>query len=269
MVEPTVTNLVESREQIKISAFDYESGEIISVHKHRRGQLIHAISGVMEVVVGNRLWRIPPQRAVWIAPGVLHEMHALAAVQLRTAFVPPGLIDERFGTDTKVISVSPLLRELLLRSVAPRADQVALHAQILALLKAELGSLLEESDSLTTYSVPLPRLGDKRVAKICKALLADPGNRISLDEWALEIGASPRTLARLFHAEFGMSFVNWRQQVRVVAALNDLDQGTTVTVVAGELGYETPTAFSNMFRKVTGRLPSHHRAGHPFVKRRR
>ncbi|HWU63692.1 MAG TPA: helix-turn-helix transcriptional regulator [Ensifer sp.] len=262
-----MTKPATSFEQIKISAFDYESGQTISLHKHRRGQLIHAITGVMEVVVGDRLWRIPPQRAVWIAPDVLHEMRALAPVELRTAYVPPHLIDERFGTETKVISVSPLLRELLLRSVASQPEQEALNAQILALFKAELAFLLQESDSLTSYSVPLPRLGDKRVAKICQALLADPGNRMSLDDWSHEIGASPRTVARLFQSEFGMSFLNWRQQVRVVAALNHLDQGIPVTVVAGELGYETPTAFSNMFRKVTGEVPSDRRARKPLAKR--
>ena len=240
-------------ERITVSAFDYVSGESISLHSHRRGQLIHAISGVMEIVAEDRLWRIPPQRAVWIAPNVPHQMRALAAVELRTAYIPPDLVDQRFGTGTQVITVSPLLRELVLRSVQPEARDSALHTQMLELLKAELEFLLEKSS--TDYSVPLPRNKDRRLEKICQALLNDPGNRLSLEDWAAEIGASVRTLARLFQSEFGMTFLNWRQNVRVVAALNMLEQGQPVTTIAGDLGYETPTAFTNMFRKVTGKLP--------------
>ncbi|MNN75394.1 HTH-type transcriptional repressor of iron proteins A [compost metagenome] len=86
--------------------------------------------------------------------------------------------------------------------------------------------------------------------------MQNPGHPYGLEDWAQKVFTSKRTLARRFQSEFGMSFVNWRQQVRVAAALTRLDQGEPVTVIATDLGYETPAAFSLMFRKLTGLTPS-------------
>jgi AraC-like DNA-binding protein len=102
--------------------------------------------------------------------------------------------------------------------------------------------------------LPLPK--DKRLCRLHDALIKNPGDNCSLEGWAKIVGASSRTLARLFLEEYGTSFINWRQQVRVLAALPMLGAGDQVINVAMELGYETPSAFTAMFRRVTGVLPS-------------
>ena len=78
----------------------------------------------------------------------------------------------------------------------------------------------------------------------------------SLDDWANIVGTSVRTLARLFRKEFGVTFILWRQQVRMMAALPRLASGESVTSIATDLGYESPGAFTQVFRRLMGAVPS-------------
>ncbi|MHA6848820.1 helix-turn-helix domain-containing protein [Ralstonia syzygii] len=82
-----------------------------------------------------------------------------------------------------------------------------------------------------------------------------PADERSLHDWANAVGASSRTLVRLFQAAFGLSFRDWRQQMRLLAAIPLLAAGTPITKVAGDAGYDTPSAFSLMFRRVMGMTP--------------
>ncbi|MNF93555.1 HTH-type transcriptional repressor of iron proteins A [compost metagenome] len=243
---------------VTITAITYAPGETSETHCHRRGQLVYAVSGVMEVNAHNRQWRVPPQRAVWIPPRTAHSMVAHGAVELRTLYTPPEMVADRFTKSPLMIAVSPLLRELVLRGVDEQATLPAqeVKRRIVSLAISELELLLEESLHSPGYNLPLPSGNDKRLAQICGAIMQNPGHPYGLEDWAQKVFTSKRTLARRFQSEFGMSFVNWRQQVRVAAALTRLDQGEPVTVIATDLGYETPAAFSLMFRKLTGLTPS-------------
>jgi AraC-like DNA-binding protein len=90
-------------------------------------------------------------------------------------------------------------------------------------------------------------------------LLEQPGDPRTLDEWAPSTNASPRTLARLFVAETGLTFGAWRQQARVLEAMGRLGGGQAVTDVALDLGYDSVSAFSAMFRRAAGVSPSAYR----------
>ena len=51
---------------------------------------------------------------------------------------------------------------------------------------------------------PDPRVAlptDKRLMTLCESLIADPGSVLTLKEWAKRVGASERTLARLFEQD--------------------------------------------------------------------
>jgi AraC-like DNA-binding protein len=105
-------------------------------------------------------------------------------------------------------------------------------------------------------SVPLPPAEEREVAQTCDALLRDPGSKRSLDAWAARAGLSGRTLERRFKGATGMSFGRWRQQARLLEAVARLAGGAPVTRVALDLGYDSPSAFSAMFRKILGTAPS-------------
>ena len=53
---------------------DYAHGQVLPLHRHRRAQLLYGATGVMQVSTADGNWVVPPQRAVWIPPGVDHEV---------------------------------------------------------------------------------------------------------------------------------------------------------------------------------------------------
>lgn len=247
-------------QDVKMTAVSFVNGHTTPIHSHCRGQLVYAVSGVMEVTVGSKQWRVPPQRGVWIPPGLPHAMLAHGPVELRSVYIAPDLLSLQFANANVpiMIAISPLLRELILRTIENEQScrPIELHDQIVDLAVSELELLLKESAGMPEYILPLPSGSDKRITKICDTILKNPGHPYGLEDWANKVCTSKSTLARRFRAEFGMSFLTWRQQVRVASALSRLDQGVPVTVIASDLGYETPAAFSLMFRKLTGLTPS-------------
>jgi AraC-like DNA-binding protein len=101
--------------------------------------------------------------------------------------------------------------------------------------------------------VNLPQ--DKRLRSLCEAVLADPTRYATLQDWAQDSGASPRTVARLFQQELDCSFTQWRQQVVLTKAVAMAAHKHSIQHIAATLGYG-PSAFSAMVRKTMGMSPS-------------
>ena len=207
-------------------ANDYPDGHVIQRHRHRRAQLVYAARGVMTVKAEAGAWVVPPQRAVWMPPGMAHEVHCAGELAMRSLFIAPEAAAD-IGSACRVVNVTPLLRELILRAV----DLPGLYAEdgpegrLIALI-------LDEVRHLETAPLHLPLPRDARLASIAEALLADPADRRGLDDWAAELGLSPRTLARHFQREIGMGFAAWRQQARLLQAVARLAEGESVTTLA-------------------------------------
>lgn len=147
--------------------------------------------------------------------------------------------------------VSPLWRELIVRAAGLPLlyDERGREGRLMAVL-------LDELEWSREQPLALPDPADRRLGRICQALLENPVGPRGLEEWARYVGASSRTLARLFLSELGVTFVHWRHQVRLAAALPRLAAGEAVARIAVDLGYQTPSAFSAMFRRLTGSTPS-------------
>lgn len=236
-------------------AKDFADGHHIAPHSHERAQLIFAAEGAMLVSTREGTWAVPPQRAVWMPAGVTHEIRMAGAVAMRTLYVR-GDASPRLPAQVRVLAVSPLLRELILRAceLPVRYDEKGPHGRLMTLILDEIAALPS-----IALDLPLPR--DSRLARICRALRADPGDRRTLPDWAREAGASPRTLARLFLKETGLPFAGWRQQARLLAAMALLAAGQPITRIAVDLGYDSPSAFTAMFRRSLGAPPSHYFRG--------
>lgn len=242
--------LEESPQAIVAYARDYPTGYLINRHSHERAQLIHASSGIMRVDTPNGIWVVPPMRAIWVPPLVPHEIRANSMVRMRTLFFRPGARGD-LPNDCCVVEVSPLLRELILRMVALSEAEPRLPPSV-HLIELILGEI-REIGALPLH-IPMPE--DSRVRRICQGILQDPSDGRTSAEWGVSVGASSRTLERLFQRETGISFGSWRRQARLLAAMTQLAAGRPVANVASDLGYDSPSAFTAMFKRVLGHPPS-------------
>lgn len=231
-------------------ADDFAPGFVIPAHTHDASQLIHAAAGVMTVETEHGIWVVPPERAVWVPAFIAHSIRMTGAVELRTLYLTPALAPIE-GTACCVVQVSPLLRAAILRAVdfaQPYGDKGP-EARVVAVI-------LDEISAATTAPLHLPMPTDPRARRLATAFREQPGDRRKLAEWARLAGASERTLERLFRDELGMSFGAWRQQARLLRALEVLAAGESVVTAALEVGFETPSAFIAMFRRAMGTTPA-------------
>jgi AraC-like DNA-binding protein/quercetin dioxygenase-like cupin family protein len=232
---------------VRLVARDLEASELLAAHAHPWGQVTYALDGVVRVTVANSTWIVPPMRAIWIPANVAHEVATLGRARLRTLFVHAGVrLFE--GGQCEVLDVSTLLRELIVALSQVNAGEP--RERMLSAL------LLDELARSTTLSIRVALPSDKRLKALCESLIANPASPLTLDDWAQRAGASGRTLARLFERDLGMSFGQWRQQVRLAHAAPLITRGLPLSLVAAELGYASQSAFSAMFKKTFGQSPS-------------
>jgi len=235
-------------------AYDHQDGEEILPHCHTQAQLIHSISGVMLVGAAQKHWVVPPGHALWVPPGTEHQIRMFGSVRMRTLFMPASNWPWG-GRECQLIAATPLLRELLVAASALQADdrnerrRRCLH---------EL--LLVEMDAAQTVGIHLAMPRDPRLLRLCNAVISAPADETGMEGWSQRLNMSSRTLARLFQRELGMNFGDWRTRVRMVLSLQRLIAGASVLEVALEHGYQSPSAFSQTFKRVLGQLPSEYRA---------
>jgi AraC-like DNA-binding protein len=227
-------------------AASYAGGTRTGRHSHGRTQLVFAAAGVVTVETAQGSWTVPPQRAVWVPGGLVHELAMHGRVELRSLYFLPTL--PGVPSQPVVLSVTPLARELILRlmELPPVPD---------AGWRRLIETLLEELEGVESAVLHLPLPADRRARRVAEALLAEPGDGRRLEDWAVRVGAAPRTLLRHFRRDTGLGFAAWRQQARFISALPRLAAGEPVTAVALDLGYDSPSAFVAAFRKAFGTTP--------------
>jgi AraC-like DNA-binding protein len=235
---------------VRSLAATYFDGFHIEPHRHGWGQLIYAVSGVMSVRAGGTLWIVPPARAVWVPAGAEHEIRALGDFAMRTVYFTPAMAGS-LPRECCVLQVSPLLRELLLAIVTEQlideGDSAGMRLGAVAI------DCIAAARTLP-LRLPLPR--DPRAVRIAERLRADPSCGHELPHLAREAGASARTVQRLFLAETGLRFSEWRLRLRLLHGASLLGAGISVTEAGLEAGYAGTSAFSAAFRKHFGFTPS-------------
>lgn len=231
-------------------AADYPNATSTGEHTHERAQLLYAIEGVMIIRSAAGYWVVPPTRAVWLVPGVSHEVRMCGDVKMRTVFVAPGAAPD-LPSSSSVLAVGPLLRELILAATSVPFDYVlgSRDDRVMQLL-------LDELQIISILPLHLPMPGDPRLRRICEALTEAPEQEFCAAEWGRAVGVTARTVQRLFRRETGLTFGQWRQQARLLFALERLARGDRIIDVALDSGYASQSAFAAMFRRHFGVSPS-------------
>jgi AraC-like DNA-binding protein len=242
---------------VRSSASDLAPGQRIGEHAHGWHQLIHAASGVLMVWTERGSWVVPSSWAVWVPAGVRHRIRAAAPSAFRTVYVAPGCFPD-MPEACAAITVSPLMRELVLRVIAlgmlDGRDPVEAAAAIL---------LIDEVRASPVPPFGLPEPASDATRRVVERLFAG-GRDAGLATLAREAGMSPRTLERRFLAETGMSLGRWRRRGSMLAAVERLAGGASVKQAAAAAGYATPSAFVAAFRAEFGETPGRY-FGHDKV----
>lgn len=249
--DPNVDDLDDLPQPVVSFGQDLAKGQVLPFHSHRRTQLVYASQGVMAVNTHSASYVIPPQRAVWVPGGIEHRIEARNIVKMRTLYIAPSETGD-LPRDVCVLQITPLLRELIVEAVAAGIDY-APHSPLARIMSVILDQIRTQP-IVPSLGLPLPT--DPRLLRIVQALIDNPADPRELAVWASEVGASIRTLVRLFPAQTGMTFREWRQQRRLLRALELLATGVSVTNIALEIGYENTSAFIAMFRRCLGTTPT-------------
>jgi AraC-like DNA-binding protein len=248
---PDAGNLLRGADDPVIGRLSWhERGISGRTHSHPRAQLVQALAAPAEIRCAGRVWAIGPGEAVWLPGGLEHSVSARQAQLFHSVYIRPDLA-RGLPDYSAVVSVDHFVSGLIerLTQTPHLARDAQLYAHLAPLLLHELVRLLQGDPDL-----PLPL--DLRARRICQSLLANPGDRRTLADWAIQTGASRRLLERLFRAETGIGFIEWRQACRVRAATPLLLAGQPVQQVAWKMGYDSPSAFTAMYRRATGITPA-------------
>ena len=234
-------------------------------HRHEWPQLTFSLNGVCRLSTDAGTFTVPPSRAVWVPAGLAHSITVVEDADLHTLYLHNSIApDAEVWGRCVVVEVTELMRALVLAldtapDDSPRSE--AEQARVLArerLVQPLLSDELQQAPQIR-MGVPLPASdgGDKRLRALCEAVLRQPEERSTLADWAAAVGASERTMARLFRDQLGMSYQQWRQQATLAHALPLLARGHPVRRVALDCGYASESAFSAMFRAAMGQPPRH------------
>lgn len=219
-------------------------------HSHLRGQLICIESGLVHARTRNGSWLLPPRRAGWMPPGVEHTVSISGDLSGWGVFIVPEVCTQ-LPAEPCVLGTSELMVALV-----RRASQWAEQASLQPPQERVMAVLLDELRLARREPLHLSMPSDRRLRRVTQALLAQPEDNRSQQQWAEWAGLSTRSLSRLFRAETALSFAQWRQQARLSRALEQLAEGEPVASVADRLGYASPSAFIAMFRRCFGQSPT-------------
>lgn len=219
------------------------------LHRHDEAQLLLVVRGMATFDVGKSRWLVSPQSAIWIPAGVEHCMSSTGEVELHCLYLKCSFLDLPFS-GTRALNVPPLMRELIfeMSNLPERINVNGPHARLTRALIDQLART-----PVGPRQVAMPE--HPKLRGVADALIVDPSDRRTVSEWAKAIGMSERTFQRSFLQETGMSFGVWRRQVHILLALQRLGEGDSVQTVAYFLGYDSPSAFTEMFRKTLGKPP--------------
>ncbi|MEU8608026.1 AraC family transcriptional regulator [Actinoplanes sp. NPDC048791] len=249
---PETRQPVALLEDIPRGAGRLPHGFQMDLHSHGQGQLVYAATGALATTTERGTWVAPANRVTWTPPGFQHAHRFYGETDVRLVAIPVDLCGE-LVTHPSVFAVSPVLREVLLALTDRPETRPGAYERLRAVAIDELVDTPEQS-------LHLPEPADDRLRAVTDRLHVDPGHNATLAELGRAVGASERTLSRLFHAQLGMSFHRWRTILRIHHGLIHLTGGRSVTETATICGWSNPTSFIEAFTEVIGQTPGRYQA---------
>jgi len=236
----------------------WRSGGTSETTSHPRGHLVYAARGVLSVRTERGTSIVPANRVGWTPAGFTHQHRAHGETEMRILFLPAAVARLMPGQPA-VFAVSDLAREALLALTGPRNYEEAAAGWDRAARSRLRRVLVDELRAAPEQPLQLPEPRDDRLRAVAQLLYDDPADNRSVAELGRAAGASGRTLSRLLHDELGLTFYQWRTQLRVYHALVLLADGHDATQVAYACGWANPSSFIAAFTAIIGTTPGRYR----------
>ncbi len=251
--------------QLRAASVGFSSGYRWQVGGRDWGLLTWASRGVISVTVGDAFWVVPPDQALWLPSGTSHSVRMAGRGTLRQVYLASS-VSASLATAPRVMSVHPLLRELLRRicTVGTLDRAIARERRLLDLL---LDEMFDDMTEMHVQPVRLPMPTDARARVAAACIQRTPSDARHPTLVARESNASVRTLERLFRRETGLSFGLWRQRARLVHAMALLADGESVTRAGLAAGYATTSSFVAAFKRLAGVSPGRYARPLPLPPR--
>ncbi|MDE1174708.1 MAG: helix-turn-helix transcriptional regulator [Parvibaculaceae bacterium] len=219
-------------------------------HRHARGQILMVSTGLLTVQTQQGDWVVPGGHIFWIPPEQDHSLRLCGDFSGFYVYIEQSAcaaLPRKFGT----AATPALLREAISRIATwtERPDPGSPEARIEAIVIDEVAALPLEREYL-----PMP--AHPGIMQIARRIMTNPAEGQSLEALASDVGLSRRTITRRFVQETGLTFSTWKQRMRLLQAVEMLASDVPVTTIALDLGYDSPSAFTAMFRKHFGVTPS-------------
>jgi len=211
-------------------------------HSHRRGQLLYGNSGYMTAMTEEGAFMLPSGYAILIAPDLPHAVQTFGETKMHSVYLEESVL-RGFWEPTRILKVSALL-DASIQALANEPvlyDETGRGQHLSALILDEIRNADQQP-----YTVPLP--AEKQLRKLCRDLLDNPGNDFTIDDWADKVGMSRRTMTRRFRHETGMSFIEWRQRLRVSHVMRRRAEGVPLAVAGLEAGYQSLSALRKVLK---------------------
>ena len=228
----------------------YNHGYEEDFHQHDRIQLLHTLSGVIHVRTSEGVWVIPPSKGIWIPENKPHAITIFGHVEARGIFVEPFARAD-LNTQCCVVAIPNLLSELINQAVEIK-QEILPHTRSERLLEL----ILDEIRFLEEIPFQLPEAKSNMLKEICADIKVNLASENLIDYIAKKYHISAKTISRLFQKELNMNFSVWLKQAKLLQALTDLEINKPILNIALDLGYESPSAFSYMFKREMGVSPT-------------
>lgn len=214
-------------------------------HSHRRGQLLYGNSGYMTAMTEEGAFMLPSGYAILIAPDLPHAVQTFGETTMHSVYIEESVLRGHWEP-TRILKVSPLL-DASIQALAKEPvlyDESGRGQHLSELILDEIRNAGSEP-----YTVPLP--AEKQLRKLCRYLLDNPDNNLTIDDWADKVGMSRRTMTRKFRYETGMSFIEWRQRLRISHVMRRCAEGVPLAVAGLEAGYRSLSTLRKILKART------------------
>jgi len=257
---PTLIPIAPSKESeqelsnpITVISRSIAMNSVVSKHSHSWAQFVYAHSGVLAVSTPSNRYIVPPEQGVWLLPEIEHEVTAISKVQLTSFYFDVALLG-KLPVECCVLKVNEFLKALIKEANNIKSGYLwnSTDGRLLHLI---LDRLIQAPNEV--FQLPYPT--DHRLLALLSEIQITPDNNNTLSEWGKIVGASARTLSRLFKKETGITYSEWRQRLNIQIAISQLSLGKNITSISLHLGYESPSSFIHMFKTKTGMTPRFYR----------